>query len=404
MTARLRSLSGSFKMHRGRWGALIAVFAVVAVMVPMTFAPVSVTALPLDTLPDAGVLSLHLGSSPRQWLFDPDAEGDSSTTQAVGVSSGCKLSPTSGALVSYTPTPSNAYIGLTTDGIGVRSNGEGGGVPCGRVDGDKSQQLKVSLNGAGLSGALADYMELDIEAKGDVIVVADLYLRGDPVGSYELLTGTRSDSGPDSADGDNYRFRVPTSGTSAFDAFVLRPKNNIGSFSLAGGQDGTEVEPGGLGEDLGTSDSVIHLKEVTGILDCGESTGDVTGGDTTANFSRGENAGCELIPYLLRVENDDVLVQKDLTGQTGANFAMTVTWDAEPAPANGGTLSRQTFIDYTPETPGGETPLLWCEGGPTPPAGEFWCLTAQSSTLQADGTIIVTETLYGAGDPRVTRG
>ena len=31
-------------------------------------------------------------------------------------------------------------------------------------------------------------------------------------------------------------------------------------------------------------------------------------------------------------------------------------------------------------------------------------LTAQSSTLQADGTIVVTETLYGAGDPRVTRG
>ena len=90
-------------------------------------------------------------------------------------------------------------------------------MPCGRVDGDKGQQLHVSLTGSGLSGAIADFMELDIEAKGDVIVVADLYLRGDLVASgYELLTGTRSDSGPDSADGDNYRFRVPPApGTSA---------------------------------------------------------------------------------------------------------------------------------------------------------------------------------------------
>jgi hypothetical protein len=369
---------------------------------PATLAAVPVTAMPLDTLPDAGVLRLHLGSAPQQWRFDP-VDG-SATTQAIGISTGCKLSPTSGSLVSLAPTPTNATVGLTTDGIGVRSNGEGGGVPCGRVDADKGQQLRVSLDGSGLDGALADFMELDIEAKGDVVVVADLYLDGEKVGpSYELPTGSRSDSGPDSADGDNYRFRVPTTGTAAFDAFVLRPKT-AGSFSLAGGQDGTTVDQGSLGEQLGTSDSLIHLKEASGILDCGESSGDVTGGDTTANFTRGENEDCALIPYLLRVENDDVLVQKDLSEQPSANFTMTVEWDAEPAPATGGELSRQTFIDYDPETPGGETPLLWCEGGPTPPDGEFWCLTEQTSALQADGAVIVTETLFGAGDPRVTRG
>jgi hypothetical protein len=101
-------------------------------------------------------------------------------------------------------------------------------------------------------------------------------------------------------------------------------------------------------------------------------------------------------------------VQKDLTGQSGANFTMTVTWDAEPAPADGGTLNRQTFIDYTPESAGDETPLLWCEsdggGNPSPPAGEFWCLTAQSSTLVGNGEVVVSETLFGVGDPRVTRG
>ena len=389
---------------RGRWVIVAAGLILAAAVLPAGLASAPVTALPLDTLPDAGVLRLHLGSAPQQWHFEPVS--GSPTTQAVGVSSGCTLSPTSGSLVTLTPTPANATLGLTTDGIGVRSSGEGGGVPCGRVDGDKRQQLHVSLTGAGLSGAIADFMELDIESKGDVIVVADLYLRGDLVAAgYELPTGARSDSGPDSADGDNYRFRVPPApGTALFDAFVLRPKNNIGSFSLAGGADGTTAEPGGLGEALGTSDSLIHMKEATGILDCGDSTGDVTGGNTTANFSRGQNANCVPIPYLLRVENDDVLVQKDLSGQAGANFTMTVTWDAEPAPPDGGTLSRQTFIDYTPETLGGETPLLWCDAGPTPPAGEFWCLTGQSSVLRADGMVVVTEDLFGSGDPRVTRG
>jgi hypothetical protein len=397
-----RSASGSSRRHLGRWFAIGTVLAAIAAFLPMTLAAVPVRALPLDSLPDAGVLRLHLGSAPQQWRYEP-AQG-SAVTQAVGISSGCRLAPTSGALVSLTPVPASGTVGLTTDGIGIRSSGEGGGVPCGRVDGDKGQQLKVSLTGPGLSNALADFMELDIEAKGDVIVVADLFFRGDPVGSFELPTGTRSDSGPDSADGDNYRFRVPTGqATTAFDAFVLRPKDNLGAFSLAGGADGTAPEPGGLGEELNTSDSVIHLKASSGILDCGDSTGNVTGGDTTANFTRGENPNCVPIPYLLRVENDDVLVQKDITGQPDANFTMTVTWDAEPAPPDGGTLSRQTLIDYTPETPGDATPLLWCEAGPTPPAGEFWCLTAQTSELQPDGTVVVTENLFGEGDPRVTR-
>lgn len=369
----------------------------------MALAPVAVTAGTLDTLPDAGVLRLHLGAAPQQWRFDPVQGG--STAQPVGLASGCRLSPTSGALVSLTPTPATGTVGLTTDGIGVRGSGEGGGVPCGRVDGDKGQQLKVSLNGPGLATATADFMELDIEAKGDVIVVADLYLRGDLVGSHELLTGTRSDSGPDSSDGDNYRFRVPPAPlTSAFDAFVLRTRSNTGAFSLAGGADGTAVEPGGLGEELGTLDSVIHLKEVSGILDCGDSTGEVTGGDTSADLTRGANEACDPIPYLLRVENDDVLLAKDLTGQATANFSMVVTWDAEPAPVNAGELSRTTFIDYTPDTTGDETPIRWCDAGPAPPAGERWCLTAQTSALQGDGTVVVTETVYGAGDPRFTRG
>lgn len=298
----------------GKWvrlGLLTLMALAAGALVPLGLGAVSVTAMPLDTLPDAGVLRLHLGTSPQQWRYEP-VEGPS-TTQALGTSSGCKLSPTSGTLVSLAPTPASATVGLTTDGIGVRIPGEGAGIPCGRING--TQRLTVALNGTGLSGALADYMEIDIEAKGNVVVVADLYLAGDLVGSQELPTGNKSDSGPDSNDGDNFRFRVPEVGTSAFDSFVLRARDGAGEFSLAGGGDGTA--PGALGTQLGTTDSLIHLKEASGILGCGDSTGEVVGGDTTAEFTRGFNAGCEAIPYLFRVENDDVLVQKDLVASDG---------------------------------------------------------------------------------------
>ena len=45
---------------------------------------------------------------------------------------------------------------------------------------------------------------------------ADLYLGSTLVGTTLLPTTGASDSGPDSADGDNYRFRVPAVGKVAF--------------------------------------------------------------------------------------------------------------------------------------------------------------------------------------------
>ncbi|HVF06965.1 MAG TPA: hypothetical protein VNC60_00140, partial [Actinomycetota bacterium] len=129
--SRYGTRSGGGGARRAGWTALAIAVAATVIMVSMALAPVTVTAGTLDTLPDAGVLRLHLGTAPQQWRLDP-VEG-SSTTLPVGVSSGCRLSPTSGALVSLTPTPATGTVGLTTDGIGVRSSGEGGGVPCGRV-------------------------------------------------------------------------------------------------------------------------------------------------------------------------------------------------------------------------------------------------------------------------------
>ena len=51
---------------RGRWVIVAAGLILAAAVLPAGLASAPVTALPLDTLPDAGVLRLHLGSAPQQ--------------------------------------------------------------------------------------------------------------------------------------------------------------------------------------------------------------------------------------------------------------------------------------------------------------------------------------------------
>jgi hypothetical protein len=40
---------------------------------------------------------------------------------------------------------------------------------------------------------------------------------------------------------------------------------------------------------------------------------------------------------------------------------------------------------------------------PAMPAGQAWCITAQSVALVATGQVQVTESYYGAGDPKFLR-
>ena len=277
--------------------------------------------------------------------------------------------------------------------------GEGTGTPCGRVDGP-SQALTLRLGGV-LAGKLISFAELDIEGKFNVTVLAQAYQGTNLVGSDQKKTGTNSDSGPDSGDGDNYRWRIEP--RMPFDRLVLSvdPTTPNGAFSLEGGADGTA--PGPLGASLVTNDSLFQLADFTGMLDCGQTTPTVGGSGTpAATLARGQNPSCQKIPYLLRTADDNgaqsVLLQKVLGDQSTANFRMTIVWDPEQASIP----LKVTQIDYG----GGLQPVVWCDGtadAPIPVTGQAWCLTSQQATLVGGHKVQLTERYYGAGDPRWAR-
>jgi hypothetical protein len=353
-----------------------------------------------------GVVQLHLGNDGDYVKFEPPTDsGGQSMTQSI-TSQKCLAKFAASSLLSLTPEPGPpaGAVGLFDHGLGVKTSGEGAGTPCSRVDG-LSQALHLSLSGP-LQGALMSSAELDIEGKFGVTVVASAYAGSTQVGLAKLPTGPASDSGPDSADGDNFRWLIKPD--QPFDTLVLSvdPTTPGGSFSLEGGADGTTPQPGGVGAALGTSDSILQLA-FTGVLDCGQSAPTVGGGTTPkVDLTRGQNANCQKIPYLLRTDKNgvaqSVLLQKALGTQTTANFTMTTVWQPEPA------VNRlpATTIDY--DGPGGNppTPMVWCGGttaSPTPVSGQAWCLTSQHVALVGGGKVQLTEGYFGFGDPRWAR-
>jgi hypothetical protein len=367
------------------------------------------------TPPEIGVLRLHTGAA-DYFRFDAadGAGGYTAGTPSTFTASSCVLSgPADLAAVSVVLPATRGQVGFVDDGLGIKAKGEGNGQPCGRVDG-LGQALALDLSGS-LADLEVDYAELDIEGKFDVVVVADLYLDGDLVGFETLGTGSHSDSGPDSADGDNYRWRIPAEGTAIFDRLVLRvdPSTPGGGFSLHGGADGTAAIPagdGGLGGLLGTNDSLFHVTDIDGVLDCGDQATAGASGDPTAALDRlanelGSDDDCVPIPYLLRTNDSGaeqtVDLEKDLGAQAalGPRFSMTITWEPEAATYP---VVRVTQIDYG----SGPHDVQWCDGTPADPelpAGELWCLVSQTADLVATDSIRVTESYRGAGDPRWAR-
>jgi hypothetical protein len=369
--------------------------AVGAALLPGAVASGSASA---PVITGGGVVQLHLGNDAEYVKFLPPGTSGQPTQQAI----------TSKKCIATVPaplkvTPSAGSVGLFDHSIGVSVAGEGNGTPCGRADG-LSQSLTLSLSGP-LAGKLISFAELDIEGKFNVTVLGRAYRGTTLVGTDRLETGTSSDSGPDSSDGDNYRWRFAP--TSPFDTLVLSvdPSTPTGSFSLEGGADGTAPES--LGATLGTSDSLFQLADFTGVLDCGETAPTVGGSGTpAATLVRGQNASCEKIPYLLRTANDggeqSVLLDKVLGNQNGANFTMTIVW--APEPATNPLLA--TTIDY--DGPGGNMPtnVVWCGGttaAPVPVPGQAWCLTSQQATLVGGGEAQLKESYFGFGDPRWAR-
>lgn len=347
------------------------------------------------------VVHLHLGNDGEYVRFQPPSSSGQPPTQQAITSKKCVA--TMPPLLKVTPQPPAGAVGLFDHGIGVSVAGEGSGTPCGRADGP-SQALTLSLGGP-LAGKLISFAELDIEGKFNVTVLARAFQGTTLVGTAQLKTGTNSDSGPDSGDGDNYRWRIEPSGT--FDTLMLSvdPTTPGGAFSLEGGADGTTPDP--LGTALGTNDSLFQLADFTGVLDCGQTAPTVGGSGTpAATLARGQNDSCQKIPFLLRTFDNggaqSVLLEKLLGNQVGANFTMTIVWDPEPA-AN---PLQTTKIDYDGDGANPPQSVVWCGGtvgAPIPVPGQAWCLTNQQATLAGGGKVQLTERYFGFGDPRWAR-
>jgi hypothetical protein len=345
-------------------------------------------------------------------------------------------------------TSSGGTVGAETSGtkfVGLGVKGRtSSGINCGRID--PSENLSVAL-GSGLktvdlnpalSGLAAVAAELDIDGKGNALVRANLFNGGTSPAGFALLSTTApsGDSGPDATSGDNFAFPInagmpacggtqsnptPPASGQICGTFVPFSSLTLSTSSQPSGSPSFALE-GGRSTDprsafswdtyrlrLATPDSVFKLAKIDGVLGCTTGNNTATQTDTTSNISttltrapNSDGSTCVLIPFNFDLKLDDsgaaeVDLQKDLLGQTGVNFTWSITWPPEPTPP-----TKVTRIDYGDAA--GLHPVQWCEAGPTQPAGEFWCFTNRVETLINSGTYAgmaqVTETFYGAGDPR----
>lgn len=421
-------------------------------------------------LADGGVLQLHLGSTgdaPQDYLAfrapDPlESSGYAasfSQRQSIGNGAGCRIALGTVAaaadplvtLSAATASGSNPQVGFVSDGIGVGQNGEGNGQPCGRIDKPPGQMLTMSL-GTALGGKVIDYAEIDVELKFGATLRITGLLNGTPVGTPETYASTGSDSGPDSTDGDNYRIRFPKSGTTLVNQLKFEI-DTTGAASLEGGADGTSLCDGlqqdgvtgdpneegcldfSLGQTLdGTTDSLFHLLEVDGILDCpsGQGTFEASEQDpgvVESMLTRQENAidpetgepfPCTPIPFNLDSGEGAtpgctpgspqcILLQKDILGQA-TQFIWKVTWNPES------TDYPETPTEFDFDLDGTFAALQPCEadsdgdGLPQLPltlatddpsdAVDPWCIMDTFVDFNpATGENTVTEWYFGGGDP-----
>ncbi|HWC70847.1 MAG TPA: hypothetical protein VG993_06765 [Actinomycetota bacterium] len=189
---------------------------------------------------------------------------------------------------------------------------------------------------------------------------------------------------------------VATAGDPATAAFTDLSLDQPGTYTL------TASAPG-----FGTADSVEF--DVAGeVLECGDTYPDGSivnepGPDAAndVNLSR-QNGACDQgIAVTVFIRATEVEIQKPFVD--GSAFTMSIDWVEEEASYP----VTATQIDYDDDEQGFH-PMQPCGpevgGQPTLPAGEFWCVTGQSFTVLPSGKVQVSESYFGSGDPRVTRG
>ena len=192
---------------------------------------------------------------------------------------------------------------------------------------------------------------------------------------------------------------VATSGSPAAAAFTDLALDATGTYTL------TASAPNFASA---TSDPFDVAGAVLGCdADGGDSYPTQFGGSAdSVDLERQTGACNEDIPITITVTDEAVEIQKPFI--EGSAFRMTIEWVAEtavnPVPP--------TQIAYAGEDGSHDMQFCLADGDdgdiyPDLPSGEFWCITNQTVTLFENGAnagkLQLSESYFGAGDPRLTR-
>ena len=232
---------------------LVALAALVGALLPAGLASGA------DSSGDPSVVLLTLGSVDQvTWM---------GTTQAI--TTGTKCAPVTFASSRHIlrATGIGGNLGLVKDGLGVRGSNDGFGDSCGQVEAADGEAISLALD-TDLEGDLMSAVDIDLELKFNAVVLVTFKLEGNTVFS-ESFSGTGgSDDGPDSGDGDNYRYfsRPMNSGVPLlFDEVVFAP--SAGAISVEGGADGTE---NGVLDPNSNSSQFEVVSVFDGQISCGD--------------------------------------------------------------------------------------------------------------------------------------
>ena len=266
-------------------------------------------------------------------------------------------------------------LGIVKDGLGVKSQGDGNSGPCGLAEAADGESIAVSL-GSSLQGYLMNAIDVDLELKHGSVVRISFLHGSSTVASIDFDPTDDADDGPDSGDGDNYRFNSQTAGVTGeyFDSVVFTALE--GDFSLEAGADGTAD---GALDDNNSSQFAIN-RAFEGVLDCFPDTADIgtAGVDTTYGtvVMHAQDAGdgwsindCILKPFDSETAAAALGYFPELTG-VAARYTIDVTVEDQPLTVDGDGNITSLGAEYDPTTgdlsfPMGPTrPLQACAGQP----------------------------------------
>ena len=296
---------------------------------------------------------------------------------------------------------------------------DGSGDPCGRVEAEDGEAISVAL-GSHLDGYLMSAIDVDLELKFNATVEVVFKLEGATVSTTSFTGSGGSDDGPDSGDGDNFRFFFrPTSGGNPvlFDEVVFDP--SAGAISLEGGADGTE---NGMLDTSTNASQFEVVKSFDGQITCGDTVTiddsdvpEVVGEVTMQALKLGTgpwNAACvELKNY-----NHDVtpasLLFSPVLEDSQARYTLELTIESQPITTGSDGQVTSLIMEYNDGFGGANRPLRPCIGQPVftatffqqastglLPAGEFACYYGLSLTPTGNGVGTEAWSIFFEDDP-----